>query len=248
MSSVLVLWRSNAHLAGAILAGLVLAHVLAISSDAAETRRAVVDSPPIVLQPPYMFMLSNELVRKELRTSREQEEQISAIHEEYIRVAPEFRSPRVTPYEDEKSVSADTRLAAAIRRSKEFDDKTVRVLSSDQVARLEQLRLQAKRFWVVFEPTVRDALVINDETLANAQRVIQACDVKTKQWVSKLAEREISAEEATSGVEPEMQAAHREVLSLLTPNQYQELQRLLGARPSFNPASLTYRLSKPLPK
>ncbi len=190
----------------------------------------------------YLFMLTNPIIRKELGTSPEQDVRIAALHEEYVRAMQRLRSAPQSAGKQQERINGTALPAAAAKLLDGFEATALEILTAEQDARLEQLRLRARRFWIVFEPSVQEQLSLEESLLADARKAIQACNMRCQQWAAKVRAREIPVQESIERVEEEMRATHAEVLALLSPEQQTQLRKLLGAEPHFDPASLRYRL------
>ena len=192
--------------------------------------------------PTYMFMLTNDLIQNELVLSPEQRSQLSALHEEYIRTALKVVPPTGQSSKKQDEVSAEMARDAETKRSEDFESRTTRILSVEQVARLEQLRLQGRGYWVVLEPSVQKSLGIREDQLAASCRIIDACGVECGQLAQQARAGKMKVEQAITRVDDRTRAAYDEVVALLTENQQRELRKLLGPRPAFDPGKLRFRL------
>jgi len=198
----------------------------------------------VVTQPVYLFMLTNELIRSDLALSAEQRDWIRELQEEYLRTLVSAGSATDSDSVSKKEGKQLDGAAAAAARSQAFEQRIKRVLSSSQLVRLEQLWLRARGFWVVFEPSVRTSLGIRESQLDAARRIIDSCRAECQTQVARVRRGEMSVKEAQLHVDKRMQQARKKVFDCLDDKQRDELQRLLGTPPTFDPGKLRFRLSR----
>lgn len=191
------------------------------------------------VRPVFLFMLSNDVIQREIGLSGEQKEQLSALTREYVSIASERRGRRLASTESMHRVDGTDESNVAVRK---LEDKVRAVLLPAQLTRLEQLRLQTRAVWAFFERPVHERLALDQEFLATAKSIIQASETECQQLAAQVRTSQLSVKEVIPRVDQIRREAFLRVVALLTPEQRREFYCLLGEKPAFDPMKLRFRL------
>ena len=222
---------------GCLMFGCVLAWQ---NSRANDTRGDPCTAAPDHNAPPaFFFMLTNDVIRAEVKLSAAQRERVDALHEEFLDEADKLHDLVKHAHEETPNSAGSDSMAHSWAF---FEERTRRILSSEQAARLEQLRLQGIGVAAVFDQDVQAALELTEQQKADARRIVVTNADVCRRLIAQAPPKKPLPAELVAQLRELRSTAHRDVLATLTLAQQERLKTILGPTPDFDLGSLRFRL------